>query len=1113
MRSIGWVGSLVFAVTLLFSATALGQQQTGGIRGRVLNADSGEGAGGILVMATSDALQGEEMAVTEADGSFSLSLLPPGTYRLHFEGEGYRVSEMGNITVDIGGQTPVTVDLAPTQIEAAEAVQITDRAPALDQGSTAVGTTIDRDFLNAVPVGRRYETVLQNTPGASEDYYGTNIFGATGVENQYYVEGLNTTDIAYGRSGASMNTNFFEQIGIETAGYMPEFGRSTGGIFNLVLRNGSNEFHGDVFVNLTPGFLRANAIPIYRVGESVGRVDDLNFLIDGGFSLGGPIIRDRLWFYVGANPEYSSSDVDRVLSRQYDDDGDGMPDLDQNGNPDVREVSRQGLERNRVTAMLVGKLTLAITEEQQLSLSYFGNPYSLDGVLRSADALGTSNGLSGSPDWYNGGRSGGSNNIILNYHASFNESRFQVEAFAGYHTQNEVVNNTVDRPNSSWLFQRSLMDFGETGCPEDPNTPFTDCPVADYNTGGTGLPYEQALSRFTAGFRLTNLIDNHRLRYGADIEHKVFDRSIGYSGGYGIDEFLDSHGPVPVPDAMGNFTESGVRGFVQRAHRWETYATATEQEGAPFLYTDRPFEVDVATRTIGAFLQDSWEISRYITVNGGLRWDYERAMDHQGEGAVDIPDEFAPRLGLSVDPSGRGRMRLFANYGWYYEAIPLDMNVRSFSGEGSQRRFLYDPDLRAANGDFICWRRGTIVEDRPGMPAGERMGWVPAAPGETPENSDCTYDRPDQLLGGQNSPVVQDLNGQYHDEFMVGGEMDVADGWVVGVTGIYRRIQRVIEDVSPNNGQDYFIGNPGENDCDVAEEFREGLRASEDADGNQSHLCTQDTNGNGEVDDDDQYDAGRTVFPDPVRNYLGLVLSVRRRLSEHFQILASYTLSRTSGNYPGLYSADTGQLDPNISSQYDLISLLPNRDGVLPTDRTHVFKLAGSYEFGGLSESLKGLTLGLAYYGQSGIPRNYLAAHADYGRQEAFLLPRGSAGRTPFTHRLDATVSYAIPLGDQMSLSFNVNFFNILNSQRAEQVNDEFTTDVVGPQARGQDPNTVQVSCAVNDCADDPDGDGPMMGDDPDGDGMRTVHRNPTFGEAVIRQTPFNMRFGATLTF
>ncbi len=238
-----------------------------------------------------------------------------------------------------------------------------------------------------------------------------------------------------------------------------------------------------------------------------------------------------------------------------------------------------------------------------------------------------------------------------------------------------------------------------------------------------------------------------------------------------------------------------------------------------------------------------------------------------------------------------------------------------------------------------------------------------------------------------------------------------------------------------------------------------------------------------------EYDPNHTVFPKPTRLYEGLVIDARRRLSDHVQFLASYTLSRLIGNYAGLYSPDNGQLDPNISSQYDLVSLVENRYGLLPNNHTHVIKIAGSYELGGLTPTLSGLTIGLRYTSQSGQPINYLGRHEFYGRNEVFILPRGAGGETPWVHRFDLFVGYDIKLGGTYVLNFNATIFNLFNFQEVTSVNEEYTSNVMRPAPEGTPLADLRTI---------------------DGD---PVEVNPTYGEATSRQAPLNVRLGVRLSF
>ena len=141
-----------------------------------------------------------------------------------------------------------------------------------------------------------------------------------------------------------------------------------------------------------------------------------------------------------------------------------------------------------------------------------------------------------------------------------------------------------------------------------------------------------------------------------------------------------------------------------------------------------------------------------------------------------------------------------------------------------------------------------------------------------------------------------------------------------------------------------------------------------------------------------------TPFPKPIRSYDGFTFMVKKNFSNNWLAQASYTYSSLRGNYPGFFRPETGQLDPGITSMFDLASLLANQTGPLPGDMPHSFKAYGSYafDFGPKLQANAGAALRIT----SGTPVNYLIAHPDYGPGEGYGLPRGSAGRTDDGHQL-----------------------------------------------------------------------------------------------------------------
>ncbi len=205
-------------------------------------------------------------------------------------------------------------------------------------------------------------------------------------------------------------------------------------------------------------------------------------------------------------------------------------------------------------------------------------------------------------------------------------------------------------------------------------------------------------------------------------------------------------------------------------------------------------------------------------------------------------------------------------------------------------------------------------------------------------------------------------------------------------------------------------------------------------------------------------------------------------------MLASYTYSRTLGNYPGTFQASNGQLDPNISSQYDLRELLVNRDGPLPNDRPHILKVQGSYflPFGSNT-----MVFGLAFNMQSGTPIEVLGANTLYGVGETYILPRGSGGRTPTLTSFDLHVSYRRQLSRLFGFEAYADVFNLFNQQQVTSVDEVYTASNVNPIENGKIADLVNLK-QLN-------GNQPLL--------------NPNYGHPTSYQAPLSMRVGLRLSF
>ena len=134
----------------------------------------------------------------------------------------------------------------------------------VDVGSSTVGTTVNQDFIRNLAVtrpgglggaNRSFDSLAAAAPQAATDVYGISISGATSPENSYLIDGLSVNNPAYGVNGTPLTVEFIDEVNVITGGYMPEYGRTTGGAISAVTKSGGNEFHGSVCGTWTPGGL------------------------------------------------------------------------------------------------------------------------------------------------------------------------------------------------------------------------------------------------------------------------------------------------------------------------------------------------------------------------------------------------------------------------------------------------------------------------------------------------------------------------------------------------------------------------------------------------------------------------------------------------------------------------------------------------------------------------------------------------------------------------------------------------------------------------------------------------------------------------------------------
>ena len=272
----------VAPVAMLLFAGFASAQTTGTIVGVVNDAATGKPVAGALVIATSKSLQGEQTAVTDAKGNYTLSALPAGQYTLTAQLQGFKPATRSDINLRVDFTIRANIAMVPEAVQMEEQVVRTGTAPAVNIGSAEAGTIVSKEFLATVPGTRTYEQAATIAPTAQRDMYGVSFAGATSPENNYIIDGLRVSDPSLGTLGTNLLTNFVDQLDVKVGSFMPEYGYSSAGIINTVTKSGGNEFHGSIWGNLTPGFFTPS-VPGHLLERPGGRlaVDAVQGLLRG----------------------------------------------------------------------------------------------------------------------------------------------------------------------------------------------------------------------------------------------------------------------------------------------------------------------------------------------------------------------------------------------------------------------------------------------------------------------------------------------------------------------------------------------------------------------------------------------------------------------------------------------------------------------------------------------------------------------------------------------------------------------------------------------------------------------------------------------------------------
>ena len=602
------------AVTVLllsFSSLVFAQSiATATLSGKVTS--DGAPIPGVTITVASPQLQGTRSTVSSESGDYLLPLLPPGDYTVKFELAGLQTLSR-RATLTAARTERVDVELRPAAVS--EAITVTADTPVTAAvESTGVSTNFRQNFIDQLPVGRSVNAVTLLAPGVNSNGPGGTIVisGAMSFDSVYLVNGAIVNENLRGQPHQLFIEDAIQETTVLTGGISAEYGHFTGGVVNTITKSGGNDLSGSFRTSLT------NESWVAKTPFTTDQEDTINYIYEG--TLGGPILRDRLWFFA-AGRYAETEDIRQTvpgLARQGDQDANGNPIAV--GTPLTPVTYPHGTEQRR----LEGKLTAAITNRHQLVGSYLDNDESetnqtgktimdLDSLVKERETPHTF--------------------LVANYQGTLTNNFF-VEAqyskkdfkFVGSGSPYyDIIKGTLitDRARETRYWSPTFRATPE-GEERD---------IRVYAAKGTY-------------FLPTKTLGSHDIRVGYEDFNEVRAVNNWQNG---------SEYRISVPNTIVRGTQvfsrmpGGASGTLTRISWLPIFVLSNGSD-----YT-----------TQSVFVQDRWTLNPRWTFNVGGRWDKNDAIS--GDGSMQIADDSAisPRLGVHYDLFANGRLVLNANYGHY----------------------------------------------------------------------------------------------------------------------------------------------------------------------------------------------------------------------------------------------------------------------------------------------------------------------------------------------------------------------------------------------------------------------------------------------------------------
>ncbi|PTR35188.1 TonB-dependent receptor-like protein [Luteibacter sp. OK325] len=994
--------AVAFAVSIGGAGAALAQSNaTGAIFGSATPGD-------VVHIESSDTGLRRDITV-DTGGRYRANSLPIGSYTVTLMHNGTAVDSHKGVQTQISQGTDVSFAAAAAGAGDATnlgSVQVTaNTLPSIDVSSVDSRTVLTADQLSKLPIARTsISSIALLAPGTTPAVRGygnaLSFGGSSASENGYYINGFQATNPLTGVSSRQLPYDAIDQEQVLIGGYGAEYGRSTGGVINVVSKRGTNEWKGDVQVFWSPDSLNQQPRDIdlrdgtkYQRGNPYVLRNQENLQYSG--SIGGALIKDKLFIFAAADWIRNSGDYTGPNTASDDE-------------HDVAKTKRW-----------LTKIDWNITDNNILEFTGIGDTETNDQSINAynyqtgrGDYLGhvyTKN--------YNGTQTNatpGGNTYIGHY--------------TGYITDDLTVNAMYGRSHSD--HSQNITSATGQNCPTitDNRTEFKANPQTGCTVGGST-------------FLLPGAEDSSH-GWSANIEYRLGDHDLRG----GVDNYVlrATSGALPTGGTGWTYADVGTGASIK--------SRLTNLGLDPALYNPADFAngyyaestalstgTSARTNQRSQFIEDNWQITDRWHGYLGLRNEQFTNFNGSGEAYASARHQLDPRLGASWDVHGDSSLKIYANAGRYHLGLPTSVAIRG-----------------AGPSTFPSQYYGfTGIDPTTGVPTGLVSG---------PYSANYNKNGANGIPPDAKTVSAQGLHSYYQDEYIFGFDQQLDNNWVVGAKAMYRRLRSLIDDTCDSAplqawgdrnglGDEVEAGIGRSTGCWLYNPGRANTFTVSPAEG--QYLSVPLT-----ADDIGEPRAKRAYymldlyaehqFSDHWYAKIDYTYSRSYGNSEgqlDSNIVQADVSTTETWDFPAIMENTNGNLPNDQKHQLRIYGTYA------PTDEwafSTVTRIASGYPVS---------CIGTRPEAYGGDPYEYGNSYFYCNGQPA---PRGTFGRTPWTYNVDVSAAWKPAFADH-KLTLSADVFNILGKQRVTQYYEVGETAAGDPnpqykRARSfSDPRTVRL--------------------------------------------------------